>query len=56
VREAVVAGRADYTPIFLSDIEGLFSSGNLPLDVVLIQVSPPDDHGYVTLERPWAAP
>jgi acyl-CoA hydrolase len=49
VREAVVAGRADYTPIFLSDIEGLFSSGNLPLDVVLIQVSPPDDHGYVTL-------
>jgi acyl-CoA hydrolase len=49
VREAVVAGRADYTPIFLSDIEGLFSSGTLPLDVVLIQVSPPDDHGYVTL-------
>jgi 4-hydroxybutyrate CoA-transferase len=49
VREAVIAGRADYTPIFLSDIEGLFSNGNLPLDVVLIQVSPPDDHGYVTL-------
>src|ERR1035438_10578315 len=49
VREAVIAGRADYTPIFLSDIEGLFSSGNLPLDAVLIQVSPPDDHGYVTL-------
>ncbi|MGB9406589.1 MAG: acetyl-CoA hydrolase/transferase C-terminal domain-containing protein [Terracidiphilus sp.] len=49
VREAVVAGRADYTPIFLSDIEGLFSSGDLPLDVVLMQVSPPDDHGFVTL-------
>ena len=49
VREAVAEGRADYTPISLSDIEGLFSSGNLPLDVVLIQVSPPDDHGYVTL-------
>jgi 4-hydroxybutyrate CoA-transferase len=49
VREAVVAGRADYTPIFLSEIEGLFLSGALPLDVVLMQVSPPDDHGYVTL-------
>ncbi len=49
VREAVIAGRADYTPIFLSEIEGLFLSGALPLDVVLMQVSPPDDHGYVTL-------
>jgi 4-hydroxybutyrate CoA-transferase len=49
VREAVVAGRADYTPIFLCEIEGLFLSGALPLDVVLMQVSPPDDHGYVTL-------
>jgi acyl-CoA hydrolase len=49
VREAVVAGRADYTPIFLGEIEGLFFSGALPLDVVLMQVSAPDDHGYVTL-------
>lgn len=49
VREAVAAGRADYTPIFLSEIEGLFLSGNLPLDVVLMQVSPPDSHGYVSL-------
>lgn len=49
VREAVVAGRADYTPIFLSEIEGLFESGAMPLDVVLMQVSPPDAHGYVTL-------
>ncbi|MGO9318436.1 MAG: acetyl-CoA hydrolase/transferase family protein [Terracidiphilus sp.] len=49
VREAVVAGRADYTPIFLGEIEGLFTSGAMPLDVVLMQVSPPDDHGYVTL-------
>ena len=49
VREAVVAGRADYTPIFLGEIEGLFTSGSMPLDVVLMQVSPPDDHGYVTL-------
>ena len=49
VREAVQAGRADYTPIFLSEIEGLFSSGDLPIDVVFMQVSPPDDHGYVSL-------
>lgn len=49
VREAVSAGRADYTPIFLSEIEDLFTSGALPLDVCLMQVSPPDDHGYVSL-------
>ena len=49
VREAVAAGRADYTPIFLSEIEGLFVSGALPLDVVLMQVSPPDTHGFVSL-------
>jgi acyl-CoA hydrolase len=49
VREAVVAGRADYTPIFLSEIEGLFTSGAMPVDVVLMLVSPPDDHGFVTL-------
>ena len=49
VREAVCNGRADYTPIFLSEIEGLFESGALPLDVVLMQVSPPDDHGFVSL-------
>ncbi len=45
-REAVAEGRADYTPINLGDIPGLFRSGALPLDVALIQVSPPDDHGY----------
>ncbi len=49
VRDAVAAGRADYTPIFLSEIEDLFESGQLPLDVVLMQVSPPDAHGFVTL-------
>jgi acyl-CoA hydrolase len=49
VRDAVAAGRADYTPIFLSEIEELFLSGQLPLDVVLMQVSPPDAHGYVSL-------
>jgi 4-hydroxybutyrate CoA-transferase len=48
-REAVAAGRADYTPIFLSEIEGLMDSGSLPTDVVLMQVSPPDRHGFVSL-------
>jgi len=46
VREAVNAGRADYTPIFLSEIEALFRSGQMPIDVALIQVSPPDEHGF----------
>jgi len=46
VREAVNEGRADYTPIFLSQIEGLFAGGDMPLDVALIQVSPPDAHGF----------
>ena len=48
-REAVNAGRADYTPIFLSEIPSLFYSGLLPLDVALVTVSPPDSHGYVSL-------
>ncbi len=46
VREAINDGRADYTPIYLSEIEGLFESGTMPLDVALIQVSPPDMHGF----------
>lgn len=46
VREAVNDGRADFTPIFLSEIPSLFTSGQLPIDVCLIQVSPPDSHGY----------
>ena len=49
VRDAVAAGRADYTPIFLGEIEELFCSGQLPLDVVLLQLSPPDEHGYLSL-------
>jgi 4-hydroxybutyrate CoA-transferase len=49
VREAVAAGRADYTPIFLSEIESLFENGDLPVDVVLMQVTPPDAHGFVSL-------
>src|SRR5215469_13717958 len=46
VREAVQAGRADYTPIFLSEVECLFEGGEMPIDVAFIQVSPPDSHGY----------
>jgi len=46
VRDAINEGRADYTPIYLSEIEHLFESGEMPLDVALIQVSPPDHHGY----------
>ncbi len=49
VRPAVAAGRADYTPIYLSEIEKLFQSGEMPLDVAFIQVCPPDEHGYVSL-------
>lgn len=45
-RKAVNAGRADYTPIFLSEIPRLFRDGTLPVDVALIQVSPPDEHGF----------
>ena len=48
-REAVNAGRADYVPIFLSDIPELFTSGVLPLDAAFINVSPPDAHGYCSL-------
>ena len=46
VREAINDGRADYTPIYLSEIEELFESGAMPIDVALIEVSPPDSHGY----------
>ena len=46
VREAVNDGRADYTPVSLSEIEDLFEDGAMSFDVALIQVSPPDDHGF----------
>ena len=49
VREAVNAGRADFVPIFLGEIERLFWSGAMPIDVALIQVSPPDPHGFCSL-------
>ncbi len=46
VREAINDGRADYTPIYLSEIEALFESGAMPIDVAVIEVSPPDSHGF----------
>jgi len=45
VRDIIQEGLGDYTPIFLSDIPRLFDSGQLPLDVALIQVTPPDQYG-----------
>jgi acyl-CoA hydrolase len=49
LRQAISDGRADCIPVFLSDIPSLFSSGRLPLDVAILQLSPPDRHGYCTL-------
>jgi acetyl-CoA hydrolase len=46
VRAAVNDGRADFTPCFLSEIPALFKTGRLPLDAALVQVSPPDEHGF----------
>lgn len=49
VREWVNSSRGGYVPVFLSEIPGLFDQGILPLDVAIVQVSPPDAHGYCTL-------
>ena len=49
VRAAVQEGRADYLPVFLSEVPQLFRGGLLPLDVALITVSPPDRHGFCSL-------
>lgn len=49
VRKNVQAGYADYIPIFLSETQKLYRSGFLPCDVAMIQVCPPDKHGYVSL-------
>ena len=49
VRKALAEGRADYVPIFLSEVPALFRRDILPLDVALVQVSPPDKHGFCSL-------
>ncbi len=48
-RKAINEGRADYVPIFLHSIPDLFYSGIMPLDVALLHVSPPDEHGFMSL-------
>lgn len=49
VRKAVHEGRVDFTPVLLSEFTLLFKNGHLPLDVALIHVSPPDEHGFCSL-------
>ena len=49
VRKAVQEGRADFTPVLLSEFPLLFKRGVLPLDVAIIHVSPPDEHGFCSL-------
>ncbi len=49
IRKAVNEGRADYVPVFLSEIPELFNQGIMPIDVALVHVSVPDQHGYCSL-------
>lgn len=49
LREPVAEGRADFVPIFLSDIPGLFAGGRVTLDAAIVQLSPPDRHGTCSL-------
>jgi acetyl-CoA hydrolase len=49
VRKAVQEGRADFTPVLLSEFPLLFKNKVLPIDVALIHVSPPDEHGFCSL-------
>lgn len=49
VRNVVNSSKGDYIPIFLSEIHHLFRKNILPLDVAIVQVSPPDKHGYCSL-------
>lgn len=49
IRQAIHEGRADYIPVFLSEIPELFRNGAMQLDVAIVQVSVPDRHGYVSL-------
>ena len=45
-RKAVNEGRADFTPVLLSEFTLLFKDRHLPLDVALVHLSPPDEHGF----------
>lgn len=47
-RKAINEGRGDYVPIFLNEVPGLFKHGTIPLDVAILHVSPPDEHGFMS--------
>lgn len=47
-RKAINEGRADYIPIFLHQIPGLMYSDQMPLDVAMLHLSPPDEHGFMS--------
>jgi acyl-CoA hydrolase len=49
LRAAISQGRAEYLPVFLSDVPALFASGTIRLDAAIVQLSPPDRHGLCTL-------
>ena len=49
MRGSLQGGRSSYIPIFLSEVAQLFRRGILPIDVALLQVSPPDQHGFCSL-------
>lgn len=49
IRKDVAEGKADYVPVFLSEIPELFKKNVLPIDVAIVQVTPPDKHGYCSL-------
>ncbi len=49
IRKAVQEGRADFTPVLLSEFPLVFKNGILPVDVAFVHISPPDSHGYCTL-------
>jgi 4-hydroxybutyrate CoA-transferase len=49
VRKSIQEGKSDFIPIFLHEIAALFETGQMPLDVALIQVTPPDEHGFCCL-------
>ena len=49
LRDSIASGEAEYVPVFLSEIPDMFRAGTLKVDVALVQVSPPDAHGWCTL-------
>ncbi len=49
MRDAVNTARADYTPVFLSQVPHLFRTRRVGIDVALVMISPPDDHGHCSL-------